>query len=146
MPIDAFVDTNVLVYAAYPGPGEDWKQDIAIDLIERQTFAVSSQVMLEFLNATTRKRKPGLSLADAYGWLHDLSASQIIAVDNTIVGEAVALAERYGIVFWDGAILAAAERTGAKILYTEDLNDGQRYGSLRVVNPFRKPAPSIGTA
>jgi len=45
-------------------------------------------------------------------------------------------AERYKISYWDGAIIAAAETLRAGILYTEDLNDGQLYGSVRVVNPF----------
>jgi predicted nucleic acid-binding protein len=43
---------------------------------------------------------------------------------------------RYGISYWDGAILAAAEALEAPILYTEDLNHGQLYGRVRAVNPF----------
>lgn len=38
---------------------------------------------------------------------------------------------------WDAAILAAAEALGAATVYSEDLNGGRRYGSVRVVNPFR---------
>ena len=44
---------------------------------------------------------------------------------------------RYGISYWDGTIVAAAESLGAAVLFTEDLGHGQRYGSIRVVNPFR---------
>ncbi len=47
------------------------------------------------------------------------------------------MSERYKISYWDGAILAAAEQLGAPILYTEDLNDGQTYGSVTVINPFK---------
>ena len=45
--------------------------------------------------------------------------------------------EQYHISFWDALILAAAESAGAEVLYTEDLNDGQQYGTIRVENPFR---------
>ena len=45
-------------------------------------------------------------------------------------------ARRYQISYWDGAIIAAAERLGARIVYSEDLNHGQTYGSVRVENPF----------
>ncbi len=45
--------------------------------------------------------------------------------------------ERYRLSYWDGEIVAAAELMGAKTLYTEDLNDGQRYGGVCVCNPFR---------
>jgi len=137
MKIDGFLDSNILVYAAYPAPGEDWKQDIAINLIERYDFAVSSQVFFEFLNVTTRKRKPGLSVTDAHSWLESLPAATVVAADRALVTEAVALADRYKIVFWDGAIIAAAARAGAKTLYSEDLNDGQHYGDVTVVNPFK---------
>jgi predicted nucleic acid-binding protein len=49
---------------------------------------------------------------------------------------AIELSWRYRISYWDGAILAAAERLGAEIVYTEDLSHGQTYGPVRVVNPF----------
>jgi predicted nucleic acid-binding protein len=46
------------------------------------------------------------------------------------------MSERFGINYWDAAILAAAERLKAPIVYTEDLNHDQLYGPVRVVNPF----------
>ena len=137
MTIDAFLDTNVLVYAAYPAPGEDHKHEVALNLIQSHPFSVSTQVMLEFLNTTTRKRKPGLSLDQARQWLDDFSVSPVIGVDEALVLEGVELAIRYKIVFWDGAIIAAANRAGATTLYTEDLNHGQKYGAVQVINPFK---------
>ena len=44
---------------------------------------------------------------------------------------------RHQISYWDAAIIAAAEALGAREFYSEDLNDGQMYGSVRVVNPFK---------
>jgi predicted nucleic acid-binding protein len=133
---ETFLDTNVLVYAAYPRENETWKRDIALDLIARERYATSTQVMLEFLNVTTRKRKPGLNLDQARSWLVDLSVSPVVGADDSLVLEAIDLATRYNIVFWDGAIVAAANRAGARILYTEDFNTGQRYGDVTAVNPF----------
>jgi len=137
MPTDAFLDTNVLVYAAYPLAGEEGKRETALDVMARERFAVSSQVLLEFLNVTTRKRKPPMPLAEAQAWLQDFCVAHVVAVDHDIVAEGVDLATQHKIVFWDGTILAAARRSGAKTLYTEDLNDGQRYGDVTVVNPFK---------
>ena len=54
-----------------------------------------------------------------------------------MVRTAVDYAQRFKISYWDAAIIAATERLGAPILHTEDLNDGQSYGSVRVINPFR---------
>jgi predicted nucleic acid-binding protein len=137
---ESFLDTNVLVYAALPGDDEAWKQKIAVDLLQNERFAVSSQVMLEFFNVTTRKRKPALDVSIARDWLSDFRSAPVIAVDDEIVMEGIELAQRHKIVFWDGVIVAAAQRAGAKTLYTEDLNDGQRYGSVTAVNPFKQQA------
>ena len=60
-----------------------------------------------------------------------------VPVDATLVKNGIVMSERYRISYWDGAILAAAEALGARTVYTEDLSDGQLYGSVRVTNPFR---------
>jgi predicted nucleic acid-binding protein len=50
--------------------------------------------------------------------------------------EALELEERYRISFWDALVVQAAESSGAAVLRSEDLSDGQIYYGLRVVNPF----------
>lgn len=59
-----------------------------------------------------------------------------VTTDYPLIVSAVETSLRYRISYWDGAIVAAAEVLEASTLYTEDLNDGQRYGSVLVVNPF----------
>jgi predicted nucleic acid-binding protein len=54
--------------------------------------------------------------------------------------EALTIEARYQISFWDALIIHAAEKSGAGILYSEDLSDGQIYGSVRVVNPLNETA------
>ena len=49
---------------------------------------------------------------------------------------AIEQSERYAISYWDAAILVAASALGSQMVYSEDLNDGQRYGRVKVVNPF----------
>lgn len=56
--------------------------------------------------------------------------------DQQLVRIAIERSQRYAISCWDAAILAAAEALGAHTVYSEDLNAGQRYGRVRVVNPF----------
>lgn len=64
-------------------------------------------------------------------------ATRSSPIDADLVRRAVALSHRHVISYWDAALIAAAERLDAPVLYTEDLNHGQLYGSVRVVNPFR---------
>ena len=63
-------------------------------------------------------------------------AFPMAAVDGTLVLEAVQIAERFQIGYFDAQILAAAKRMGCATVYSEDLNSGQDYGGVRVVNPF----------
>jgi predicted nucleic acid-binding protein len=46
------------------------------------------------------------------------------------------LSERFRMPYWDAAIIAAAERLQAEVVYSEDFNHGQSYGRVRVVNPY----------
>lgn len=57
-------------------------------------------------------------------------------VDQAYVVAGLLLARRYQLKYYDAALLAAAERFGAPVFYTEDLNHGQTYGSVRAINPF----------
>ena len=69
-------------------------------------------------------------------WIEQWVAFPCQVIDHQLVRIAIELSERYAISYWDAAILAAAEALGARTVYSEDLNDGQKYGRLRVVNPF----------
>jgi predicted nucleic acid-binding protein len=145
MSVEAFLDTNVLVYAA-AGGGEDEeetaKRQRALQLIEEEDFGLSAQVLQEFFVTVVRKIKVPLSPSEALEWIEQLEAFPCLPIDRSLVKIAVEVSERYQISYWDGAILAAAQSLGAKTLYTEDLNDGQRYGSVQVRNPFRQPEAS----
>jgi predicted nucleic acid-binding protein len=136
MTASVFFDTNVLVYAAV-GTGKDQhKQKRALELIESQDFATSVQVLQEFFVTVVRKASRPLSAAQAMDWIEQFIAFPCQATDHQLVRIAIERSERYAISYWDAAILAAAEALGAHTVYTEDLNDGQRYGRVRVVNPF----------
>ena len=51
---------------------------------------------------------------------------------------AVAISQRFGLSYWDGAILAAARAAGCEAVYSEDLSSEQDYDGLRVINPFQQ--------
>lgn len=97
-------------------------------------FGVSGQSLAEFANVSRRKKL--LDDAEIDQWLAFLGTFPFIAVDQTYVAAGVALARRYQLKYYDAALLGAAERLGAPIFYTEDLNHNQVYGSVRAINPF----------
>lgn len=138
MSVEAFLDTNVLIYAAAGHRDEPKKNARAWALLEAANFGLSGQVLAEFYSNVTKKLAVPLSVADATVWIDRLCEAPIVAVDADLVREGVRHSQRYKINYWDGAILAAAERLGAPVLYTEDLSHDQVYGTVKAVNPFRQ--------
>jgi predicted nucleic acid-binding protein len=129
------LDTNVLLYAFSTAPRDVAKASIARDWISREDWGVPVQVLQEFyVNAV---RAPGLSHDDALAMIEEIASSRpVAATDLPLMRHALQLKDRYGIAYWDAAVVAGARRLGASVLVTEDLSDGQNYGGVRVVNPF----------
>ncbi len=135
----SFVDTNVVFYAASRGlsPRDRPKRPLARDLLNEGQFAVSGQVLAEFYNNITRKGPAPFSHDEAVDYINLLRVQPCVPVDAEVVVHGASLSQRYDLSYWDGAIIAAAHIAGAKTLYSEDLNDGQLYGDVVVVNPFK---------
>ena len=131
-----FFDTNVLVYAAVGTGKDESKRKRALDLIQSEDFGTSAQVLQEFFVTVVRKALRPLSAAQALEWIEQWAAFPCQPIDRELVQIAVGLSERFTISYWDAAILAAAEALGSRIVYSEDLDDGQQYGEVRVINPF----------
>jgi predicted nucleic acid-binding protein len=133
--IDCFLDTNVLIYAASERKSRDdrWT-GIAERLVHDTLFGTTGQVMAEFVAVARRKKLVADESLDR--WLIFLSTCPSVSVDDVYVRAGLDFARRYQIHYYDAALLAAAERLGAPIFYTEDLNHNQVYGSVRAVNPF----------
>ncbi|HEV7406233.1 MAG TPA: PIN domain-containing protein [Chthoniobacteraceae bacterium] len=86
--------------------------------------------------SSARPPKP-LTRAEARGWIETWMAFPMVVLDGALVLEALRIAERYQTSHFDAQILAAARRLGCPTVYSEDLNHGQDYGGVRVINPFR---------
>ena len=139
---DSFVDTNVLLYAVSTEPSEAAKSRIAQNLLTTATWVWSAQVAAEFVNAGTSPRRPApLTLTQAERWIDTWLAFPLIPLDEAIVKDAIRLARRYQISYFDAQIIAAAKVASCGTIYSEDLNHGQDYDGVRVVNPFVAASP-----
>jgi predicted nucleic acid-binding protein len=137
MPVEAFLDTNILLYSISSHPSEAEKREKSRELIASVDFGVSAQVLAEFYVTATQKIAQPLSEEHAVQVVTKLIRLPVVAIDADLVLEAIALRQRHGIAYWDGAIIAAAQRLGTKTIYSEDLAHEQVYGSVQVINPFR---------
>ncbi len=131
-----FLDTNVLVYAAMERKGEEVKRTRAVELLQAGEFGVSAQVLQEFYTTVTKSSALALSSEEAVEWLERLLRLPCVSITSAHVMRSIEIARRYRVSYWDAAIIAAAGELGATILYTEDLNHGQAYGTVTAINPF----------
>ena len=134
-----FCDTNVLIYAYDRAAGAKWAR--ARQLVDRlgteHVGAVSVQVLQEFYVTITRRGTPPLSPEAARAIVEDLTAWRVVEPRARDVRDAIDGSVRWRVSFWDAMLLVAANRAGASVFWSEDLNDGQLYGSVTVRNPFR---------
>ena len=133
-----FVDSNVFVYAIDKNATAKQKKArriVADAFAARATYRISSQVLAEFSSVCIRKL--GMATPLLLSLLSEMGKISHVAIDNALVSRAVEIQGIYGIQYYDAQIVAAAERIGCDNILTEDLNDGQMYGSVKAVNPFK---------
>ena len=141
MSVRAFLDTNVLVYAL--DDSEPAKRDIAKRVLASGQYGdlvLSAQVLGEFYVTVTRKLIERVSESDVAQGLDRLGSYPVVPIDTALVRNAVQISRTSQISYWDGLVVAAAAHAGCERLLTEDLNDGQEIGSVRIENPFRDVA------
>lgn len=133
-----FVDTNVLLYAVLPEGEAAAKRRRAREILAGPRIAFSVQVLQEFYTQATREnRNDRLEEAEASAVVEHLLRRPVQKLIPATVVAAIATSQRYRISYWDAAIIEAARELGCARVLTEDLNDGQDYGGVRVENPFR---------
>jgi predicted nucleic acid-binding protein len=133
-----FLDSNILVYAYdFSAPR---KQLIARDLVKSALAGlsiISIQVLAEFSATLLHKGSPRVPPQAVNSILDVLGPIKLVAPDGETVRRAVEAHATYGIHFYDGLIVASAERAGCERIWSEDLNPGQEYFGVRVQNPFQ---------
>jgi predicted nucleic acid-binding protein len=138
MPAPEFLDTNVLVYAY--DPGDPCRQRVAQGFVRRALagdIIWSTQVLAEFAATLLHNMTPAARTEDVTAALDALGPIRVVVPDGDIVRRAVEVRAEYGLHFYDGMIVAAAERGGCARIWSEDLNAGQEYFGITVENPFR---------
>ncbi|HEY4817609.1 MAG TPA: PIN domain-containing protein [Candidatus Acidoferrum sp.] len=139
MNVRFFLDTNIFVYSFDENAPK--KSDRASELIRQAVRSrngiVSYQVVQEFLNVALRRFTHPMTAAEAQQYLAT-TLRPLMAVNSSaaLYVEALRLAYSYSLSWYDSVVVAAAIEGGAHVLYTEDLQHGQEFGTLRIENPF----------
>ena len=134
-----FLDTDVFVYS-FDGSAPQ-KAQRAAQLIRRAIATrkgiVSYQVVQEFFNVALRRFAQPMAVTDAEQYLATVFRP-LLAIHSSpaLYAGALRLSGMHSLSWYDSLIVAAAIEGGSALLYSEDLQHGQRFGSLRVENPF----------
>ena len=132
-----FVDTNILLYSVGLNPTDAAKADTAAAILDEADLQLSVQVLQEFyVQATRPSRRDALAHHDAVAFVSKWLRFPVQEMTVRIMQAAFASKIRWQISFWDAAIIEAARATGCRQVLSEDLNAGQDYGGIQVVNPF----------
>jgi predicted nucleic acid-binding protein len=134
-----FLDTNIFVYSLAANPAG--KKDRAAELVDHAIGSgkgvISYQVVQEFFSVAFRRFTPKMTFAEAEQYLATTFHPLLVVHSSySLYIEALALSRRYSLSWYDCLIVASANESQCRILYSEDLQDGQSFGSLKVQNPF----------
>ena len=139
MPDDRiFIDTNILIYAYDATAGEKHASasNLLIDLWNSRLGAVSTQVLQEFFVNVVQKIPKPIDKRIAKEIVKDLLKWHVVVINGNSILDAIDISSRYRYSFWDAMIIESAIRGNARILMTEDLQNGQKIGGVTIKNPF----------
>ena len=147
--VSVFVDTNVILYTrdlSHPAKADmasAWLRGLA----PSRAMILSRQVLNETYYVLTRGRHFQATAGEARRLVGGLERFVRAPSHGRTLAEAWAIQDRYGLQFWDALLMASANAAGCTYFLSEDLNDGQTYGSVQVINPFRHaPQDVLGRA
>lgn len=134
-----FLDTNIFIYSfdhSVPKKAQRATRLIG-DAIKTRKGIVSYQVVQEFFNVALRRFAQPMSIADAQQYL-STTFRPLLSVHSSqaLYGEALQISARYKLSWYDSLIVASGIEGGCETLYSEDLQNGQQFGSMKVSNPF----------
>jgi predicted nucleic acid-binding protein len=134
-----FLDTNIFAYAFdMKAPA---KARRAGQLIRKAADSgegvVSYQVVQEFFNLAFRRFSHPMSVAEAEQFLITVFRP-LLAVHSSsaLYVEALRITGKYRLSWYDCLIVAAALQSQCSVLYSEDLQHGQKIEGLRIEDPF----------
>jgi predicted nucleic acid-binding protein len=139
MNVKSFLDTNIIVYAfgqSFPEKARIAQRLVTDGAADKQAI-ISYQVVQEFINVALRGFRLAILRSDLELFvLTALFPMMAISSSPALMIEALRLHGETQLSWYDALIVAAALQGGCKILYSEDMQHGRRFGELVIQNPF----------
>jgi predicted nucleic acid-binding protein len=135
-----FIDTNVLVYAHDRSAGKKYERarKLLTNLWESRQGCISIQVLQEFYVTVVQKIAKPILTDKAARIITDLKEWNVHIPDVNDILYAIDIQQRNKLSFWDSLIICSAKKLNCDVIWSEDLNDGQYYEEIVVINPFEE--------
>lgn len=133
-----FIDTNLFVYSIdqRDPTKKDKAREILKKVVEAHQPVISTQVIKEFyVVASTKLKADQLIIKNI---IHHFRNMEVVNNDLYLIEQAIDISVISQLSFWDSLIIAAAEKANCEFILSEDLNAGQTYRGVMVVDPFVK--------
>jgi predicted nucleic acid-binding protein len=131
-----FIDTNIFVYSIdQKDPNKrDKARNILKRLVEVHQPVISTQVIKEFYVVASTKLKADSFIIKSI--VHNFRNLEVVNNDLELIEQAIDISTISRLSFWDSLIIAAAEKANCEFVFSEDMNPGQTYRGVMLVNPF----------
>jgi predicted nucleic acid-binding protein len=129
------LDSSILIYAEVEPDSEKGKRAADVILGAARDGVISAQVLGEFLRFVQRRLPTSFEGAVRQALFYQ-AVFLTPPTTDAIINRACELARAHRMQLWDCVVCAASAQAGAKVLLTEDMQDGQRVDGLRLINPF----------
>lgn len=135
-----FIDTNVLVYAHDRSAGKKYERarKLLTNLWESRQGCISIQVLQEFYVTVVQKTSKPILTDKAARIITDLKEWNVHIPDVNDILYAIDIQQRNKLSFWDSLIICSAKKLNCDVIWSEDLNHGQYYEEIVVMNPFEE--------
>jgi predicted nucleic acid-binding protein len=129
------IDSNVLIYAELEPDSEKGRRSAELILQAARDGVIPAQVLGEFLRFVQRRVPGAFEDAVRQALLYQ-SLFLIPPTTEAIINSASEMAHAHRMQLWDCVVCTASAQAGARVLLTEDMQDGRLVDGLRLVNPF----------
>ncbi len=129
------IDTNILIYAELEPDSEKGMRSADLILRAARDGVIAVQVLGEFLRFVQRRVPSSFEEAIRQVLLYQ-AVFLTPPTTDAIINKSSEMARTHRLQFWDCVVCAASAQAGAKMLLTEDMQDGRVIDGLRLLNPF----------
>ena len=131
-----FVDTNILFYATDTDAGakHDRAKKVVAEIWEARTGVISSQILSEW--TVNLRSKLDLDWRRVRRFVEPYLFWEVVAIEAVDPLKALEIADRHQLSYWDSMVVYSAHKARTVALLTEDLNPGQKLGSVKIINPL----------